>query len=317
MATENKASSGLLFRLIAGIFVPILAAFFILGCILFLNINFGAFQFPSVRGLWSNSMSELGVASLKESTSALNKLGEEIIRQKAEDVAKQMEIYVRAYKKKPSFEVLRNDPVMKQLAVQKVGKTGYTAVHDSAGINYFHSNPKIVGTDLHDLATKLPAFWNIVEGAFKAQGYGSYYDWRDPDGRIRPKYMYIMPIKDTDLFVAATTYIDEFSKPAQAITTKINTMQKTYAEQYNRRFGIIVIILAAVLVILLAVIFVYSSSVVGPIKKLSDVADRISMGDLKAAIEVKGKGEIAVLAESIERMQTSVQAAIERLQKRR
>jgi HAMP domain-containing protein len=47
------------------------------------------------------------------------------------------------------------------------------------------------------------------------------------------------------------------------------------------------------------------------------VADRISMGDLKATVDVKAKGEIAVLAQSIERMQASVRAAIERLQKRR
>ena len=129
--------------------------------------------------------------------------------------------------------------------------------------------------------------------------------------------MYVVPVKDTGLFVAATTYIDEFSKPAQAITAKMNTLQKTYASQYNKRFGVIVIILAVVLLILLAVIYVYSSSVVGPIRKLSDIADKISMGDLKAAIDIKSKGEIAVLAESIERMQTSVRAAIERLQKRR
>jgi len=41
------------------------------------------------------------------------------------------------------------------------------------------------------------------------------------------------------------------------------------------------------------------------------------MGDLETTIQIKAKGEVAVLAESIERMQTSVKAAIERLQKRR
>ena len=41
------------------------------------------------------------------------------------------------------------------------------------------------------------------------------------------------------------------------------------------------------------------------------------MGDLNTTIGIKGKGEVAVLAQSIERMQISVKAAIERLQKRR
>jgi HAMP domain-containing protein len=41
------------------------------------------------------------------------------------------------------------------------------------------------------------------------------------------------------------------------------------------------------------------------------------MGELDTQIQIKGKGEVGALAESIERMQTSVKAAIERLQKRR
>ena len=54
-----------------------------------------------------------------------------------------------------------------------------------------------------------------------------------------------------------------------------------------------------------------------PILQLSAVADKISMGELDTPVKVKAKGEVAVLAESIERMQTSVKAAIERLQKRK
>ena len=50
---------------------------------------------------------------------------------------------------------------------------------------------------------------------------------------------------------------------------------------------------------------------------LSEVADRISMGELNTVIDINTKGEIGLLAESIERMQVSIKAAIERLQKRR
>jgi len=316
MSTENKVTSGLLFRLIAGIFVPILLAFAFLGCVLFLNIDLGGFQFLSIRGIWTKSMSELGAASLKESTASLNRLGEQIIQQRAEDVAREMEIALGTAKKRPSMETLRNDGSLKQIAVQKVGVTGYTAIHDTQAINHFHSNPKLVGSDLHYLSGKLPQFWKLLEKGLAGPA-GGYYNWRDPDGSIRPKYMYIAPVKGLGLFVAATTYIDEFSKPAQAITAKMGQMQKTYAAQYNRRFGLILIILAVVLLVLLGVIYLYSFSVVRPIRHLSEVADKISMGDLKATVDVKAKGEIAVLAESIERMQASVRAAIERLQKRR
>jgi hypothetical protein len=106
-------------------------------------------------------------------------------------------------------------------------RQGNTAIHDDRGINYFHVNPQIVGTDLHDLSTKLPAFWKILEASLKGPASG-YYDWKDADGKIRPKYMYLSPVKDTDLIVAATTYIDEFSLwnkslPAGSISTYYNS----------------------------------------------------------------------------------------------
>jgi HAMP domain-containing protein len=71
------------------------------------------------------------------------------------------------------------------------------------------------------------------------------------------------------------------------------------------------------LAILLGVVYLYSRSVVRPIRRLSDAADRISMGDLEARVIVEGKGEVANLAGSIERMRMSVKTAIERLESRK
>ena len=59
------------------------------------------------------------------------------------------------------------------------------------------------------------------------------------------------------------------------------------------------------------------SAIVRPIRRLSEAADRISLGDLEAPIEVAGEGEVARLGQSIERLRTSVKAALERLENRR
>jgi HAMP domain-containing protein len=77
------------------------------------------------------------------------------------------------------------------------------------------------------------------------------------------------------------------------------------------------LVILAVVVVLLVRIYFYARSVIHPIRYLSEVADKISMGELDTEIRIKGKGEVGVLSESIERMQISVKAAIERLQKRR
>lgn len=140
---------------------------------------------------------------------------QDAIKQKAVDVAKQLEIYIKAH---PDMTVadLQNDSYFREIAVQLVGKTGYTAVADTNTLtNRFHKNPQIVNLDLITLADKLPGFVRIVSktrGGFEAEGI---YDWQETDGSITQKYMYIAIVNaltaDGVRFnVAATTYLDEY-----------------------------------------------------------------------------------------------------------
>ena len=315
MAVKKIRGLGLLPKLLIGTLIPILVAFLIIWVIVFFSVDLGGFRITSVKDIGSESLKEMTAIFLKESKSSLDKLGEKIIKEKAIDVAAQIEIFIKTHPKVKREDILR-DPWLKSIAVQKVGETGYTAVHDNQGINYFHVNPQIVGSDLHDLSTKLPAFWKILEASLKGPASG-YYDWKDADGRIRPKFMYLAPVKDTDLIVAATTYIDEFSKPAKAIEGKMKQIEKSYLEGYEDKIKIFYVVILCVFLVLLLRIYFYAHSVIHPIRYLSEVADKISMGELDTPIKIKAKGEVGVLAESIERMQTSVKAAIERLQKRK
>lgn len=315
MAMTKKTGMGLLPKLLLGVFIPIVLAFVVIGIMVFFSWNFGGIEFTSLKDIGSRSLRELSSLSLKESKSSLEALGEKIIREKAIDVAAQIELFIRLNPKMKKEDWIR-DPRLKEIAVQKVGETGYTAVHDNQGINYFHINPQIVGTDLHDLASTLPAFWKILEASLRGPASG-YYDWKDADGKIRPKYMYLTPVRGTDLIVASTTYIEEFSKPSRAVEAKMKEIEERFLYEYNSKFTFFYLLTVIVLIILLVVIYLYSRSVIRPIRYLSEVADKISMGDLDTPIQTEMKGEVAVLADSIERMRESVKAAIERLQRRK
>jgi HAMP domain-containing protein len=315
MAVKKKTGLGLLPRLLIGTLIPIVVAFLVIWAIVFFSVDLGPLRINSIKDIGSESLKELTAKAQKESKSSLDRLGEKMIKEKAIDVAAQIEIFIKTHPKMKREDVL-NDPWLKVIAVQKVGETGYTAVHDNHGINYFHANPKIVGTDLHDLSKPLPAFWKILEASLKGPASG-YYDWKDGDGRIRPKFMYLAPVRDTDLVVAATTYIDEFSRPARAMEGKMKDVERSYLEDYQDRIRIFYLVTLCVIIVLLLRIYFYARSVIYPIRYLSEVADKISMGELDTEIRMKGKGEVGVLADSIERMQISVKAAIERLQKRR
>jgi HAMP domain-containing protein len=312
---KRRKGLGLLPKLLLGIFVPILIVFFILWALIFYSFDFGGNRVTGLKDIGAESLRELSTVSVKEAKSSLNRLGEKVIKEKAIDVAAQIEIFIKSHPKMKREDFFK-DPWLKGIAVQKVGETGYTAVHDDKGINHFHVNPQIVETDLHNLSGKLPAFWKILEASLKGPASG-YYDWKDADGKIRSKYMYLAPVQGTDLIVAATTYIDEFSKPARAIEGRMKIIEKGYLDAYEMKVEIFYFILLVALVFMLMVAYFYSRSVIRPIRYLSEVADRISMGDLDTPIQIKAKGEVGLLAESIERMQTSVKAAIERLQKRK
>jgi len=58
-------------------------------------------------------------------------------------------------------------------------------------------------------------------------------------------------------------------------------------------------------------------SVTRPVRRLVEVADNISMGDLDMPIEVTSRDEIGELQESIERMRVSLKTVLERLKKQR
>jgi len=180
--------------------------------------------------------------SVQESQKALRRLGEETIRLQAESVASQVEVYLAAH---PNLAIaeLQKDQRFKAIAVQPVGETGYTALADYDTLfNRFHTNPKVVDTDLHDLREKRPAFWRIMGASQGGKTAGGYYNWEEPDGSIREKYMWIAVARGrtadaVGLNVAATTYIDEFSKPVvnleKQLTSSIDAAILKFQESSN------------------------------------------------------------------------------------
>lgn len=170
--------------------------------------------------------------------SVMRDAGQEIIRLKAEKVAKEIENYLISHPLS-TIKSMQNDPEFKSIAIQPIGKTGYTAVHESkTSINRFHINPKIVNTNLAALADKLPDFWKIISASRNGENIGGYYNWREADGRVREKYMWVaMVYRPTAdgifLDVAATTYIDEFMQPFEQFTKHLKSESAKTSEKVS------------------------------------------------------------------------------------
>jgi methyl-accepting chemotaxis protein len=265
--------------------------------------------------LRSQSMGDEMVA---DTTVSLNELGETIIKQKAIDVAKQMEIFIKSH---PEMSVsdLQKDAYFKSLAVQPVGKTGYTAVHDvKTLINRFHAKNTTVNTDLHALETKLPGFFGVIIQSEGGKEVSGYYDWAEPDGSIKQKYMYVSSVnaKTADgviLGVAATTYIDEFSAPVVQTKEKINgAVSKTkdmIALAVTKMQNTVIVIFILTIFFLLLLCMSFAHSISKPIKALKDAADKITSGEFDVVLpNAKGSDEVSELTGSVEMLITAFKA---------
>jgi C4-dicarboxylate-specific signal transduction histidine kinase len=91
----------------------------------------------------------------------------------------------------------------------------------------------------------------------------------------------------------------------------------TYTETADRTLLLVVVVSVIAVIAAVLVGTLFARTITVPLTQLSNVADRISLGELDAKIEVRSKDEIGDLAEAVSRMQASLQAAIERLRARR
>lgn len=241
-----------------------------------------------------------------QSKSIISKLSTAYIRQVAMDVSREIGAYLHG--KNLKIDEIKRDPYLKSIAVQSVGKTGYTEVYTTDAINIFHKNQEKVGLDLIKLKYKHPTFWKILANSLKSPT-GGYYKWKDANGNVREKFIYCVPVKGTNLVVAATTYLDEFYGPINILEANTSNLRHTFIFSY---------LYATLGYLLLLVIFsyVYAKGIVKPILSLADVVDRISVGNLNTSIDVKTSDEIMILAGAISRMQKSLKSAILRLREK-
>ena len=98
---------------------------------------------------------------------------------------------------------------------------------------------------------------------------------------------------------------------------QIKNALKTTEELTNKARMIALMMLGVTLLLIGIIIFIYVHRLTGKIKLLTEVAERISLGELEVEVEAKSRDEIGELAEAIARMQENIRLSIERLQRLR
>jgi len=262
----------------------------------------------------------LGNSAIQDSTIHLNKLGEDIIDQKAADVAKQVELYLKT---RPAMTLsdMRADNELRQIVVQPVGLTGYTTLIDPVNtVIIIHKYPE-QEKKLDPLRNVLPTFWALLEDSVGHDTSG-YYEWMEVDGKITQKYASIVAVENVQgstLTLWATTYITEFSGLAEQTKKEINIAIEESSDYINRNVremqNTFSIIFAILLIIVVGLALLLARIITSPIKKLKSGAEAIGTGNLDYQIKVNTKDELGDLANSFNKMSFALKTYMDKLEK--
>jgi len=285
--------------------------------VLFFLIPISLIIAASLLYIWQLTTLSSGLA--KGSTETIIKMTEEVVAERAREIASQCKVYLITHPelKKAFFNY---DLKFKRIAVQKIGVTGYTTLYEVPGADgvwrtWTHLDPNIIGVDMtalkESLGENFPGFWKIYTGVKDGKESKGYYKWRDAKGNLRDTFTMNIPVEGTPYVLAATAYPDEFTEP-------VKFMQEGAALFALKTRNIVIGILGGTLILIGFIVALYAYRLTAKIKYLTDITDRISVGDLDAEITgIKSRDEIGELANAIGRMQESIRLAIKRLRERK
>ena len=170
------------------------------------------------------------------------------------------------------------------------GKTGFAFLIDEKGKVLAHPDKAFVAEQKN--LNKDPLIRSYKKGNWTTHAS----EFKNDDGR--PSYGHVRTIKRS-----------------WAIAVQQESSEVFAALKRVQNFAIILLISTIVIVSLIA--WISTRAIVTPIMKLTDVAERMSLGDLNMQINIPSKDEIGLLAQAIKRMQTSLRLAMERLRRKR
>ena len=224
-----------------------------------------------------------------------------------------------------TIEQLQRSPVVRRLAVQRVGLVGYTCLYEAGtGVMRIHPNPELNDRDMRFLAEKLPSWWSAFELSLSGVETSCFYDWLEEDGQISQKYMTMtplgIPVEGKVLMIAATSYIDEFLSPVHFTVNRAAAIAKEYRGYVSDQSLFLGAAMATILAATLFSVLWFSRRAVTrvalPIRQLAEAA--VGFGnDLKAPDEpsqfLDRSDEIGDLARAFTRMRLTIADQFKRI----
>ncbi len=252
-------------------------------------------------------------STYQESKRIVEKLTQDDVKEIARHVVREMDLYLGAHSML-KLAALQTNPEFRRIALQPVGQVGDTSVYEiPSGISRFNLNPALVNTGPATWGDAYPEYTRLVNEHLVNNGkeIGGFYTWQEPNGKVRKKYMYLVPVtaKTADgvqLGLMASTFIDENSGALSAINDKTQKiLAKTQSDTamilsslYVRNF----IILGILVIVVILVTLLFIQQTVKPIRQLINEMNSFALGNKQVVVNVSAHDEIGQLAKSFDSM---------------
>jgi predicted Zn finger-like uncharacterized protein len=247
------------------------------------------------------------------------------MNQMASTIANQVEAYLSSH---PELETvdLQNDPALRKILFQRVSFSGEASMYlrynpetqEALSTFLIHPNKDLEGQPLNSIMIKGVLGKNKYDEFGKITLIGptgenrvasDFYLSKDENGILKERILACSPVSKTPYGILATANTDDFMLQVNLLSSRIR----------NLVFGtrnIVVGVFGGTLLLIGIIMLLYIHRLTRRIKSLTEIAYRISLGELKAEVGIKSKDEIGDLADAISRMQDSIRLSIERLRRR-
>jgi HAMP domain-containing protein len=247
------------------------------------------------------------------------------INQIASSIARQTEQYLLCHPELQRQD-LQNDPGLKKIIFQQVLFSGDASLY----LRFDPETQEPLSTFLINRSKDLegqPFSSLMVKGVLGKDKYdefgkivlvgpngehrvaSDFYLSKNESGILKERILACSPVSQTPYGIVATADTDEFMLSAKLLESRVKNLL------FDTR-NILIGVFAGTLLLIGIIMLLYVQSVTSKIKSLTEVAYRISVGELGAEIGIKSNDEIGDLADAISRMQDSIRLSIERLRKR-
>jgi class 3 adenylate cyclase/HAMP domain-containing protein len=272
----------------------------------------------------NQAVSQVTEANVQYSDRILTRMGEYVVRDKAQDVAREL-TYILGGKKTYNYAQLRRNPRIRAIAIQSIytpdGAAGYTDVYDRKGYILFHPDKAVEGRNQLDWQKEYPETTALIKRSFKENDVQGFFTFFDKDKKERRRFSVRVHVPGTPFIVGAIVNLDEYFVPAQrrmkesclAAIGQAKKQVKAHYAALNRQFmvGGILAGLGLALVGSLSGLW-FAAALSRPISRLRDGVRQVGEGNFAVAVPEGGVREVADLAHSFNELGQQLTEYIEK-----